>query len=371
MHRSTLVKNSYRTGNREEPTPTSGGLLAAAGALLLSLLLHGLALWTLPSDLLTGNVEAVSQKPPLEVTVVPPPEEIAALSFVETHPDVPQNEPDTTHHFAARSQQAAQEELSQAPEGTAPTIDGESATSQNIVEGDLNAPVFSQRRPTTMPSAEETSPTPLPPPLSRPRSTPDFLKPSPNTLEGEGVGVPIVETEAAEALVAESPQIINLDTAQQTLQATKEVLGPALSESLESPTPLPRPSLSPRVVPAPLRRSLTQASRLGRVAIDAKFSEFGEYQQRMLEAISTQWRLLARHSNFVFHDTGSRVTIVFELTKEGRVENLTVKETSSTRPAMLLCKDAILSRAPFGLWTEAMVAALGTSDTVTITFYYR
>ena len=354
--------------NPEWQRPAAGGRRVAAAALLGSVLLHGLFLWTLPEDWLRSEATLSAQNAPLEVALIPLPQREEPLRFVEAPSDVPQNEPDASRHFAARSQQAAQEAESTAPEGEIPEIEGEVEQSQSIVEGDLTLSPFSEH--TGPPGqADEEDILPQPPERARlrPRAQPDFLTRPLSGDKEDGVDVPIVEREAPEEVLERAPQVIDLNMPEEEHNAPRD----DAAAGLEAIEPLPRPRLGPRAIPAPLRRSFTQASRFGRIAIDAQLSEFGEYHQRMIETISTQWRLLADNFNFVFRDTGSRVQIVFVLTREGRVKNITVSETSSSRTATLLCKDAILSRAPFGIWTDDMVAVLGESDTVTITFYYR
>ena len=137
------------------------------------------------------------------------------------------------------------------------------------------------------------------------------------------------------------------------------------------PAPLPRPRLEIPRPPAPLRESLGGVSRLGVVAIEAKFTEFGAYQQRMMEAISAQWNLLAGRYHFTSRDLGTRVEVVFSLDKDGVLKDFKIEGSSASRAATLLCQDAVISRAPFGPWTEAMVRMLGDETPVRIRFFYQ
>ena len=100
-------------------------------------------------------------------------------------------------------------------------------------------------------------------------------------------------------------------------------------------------------------------------------SNLMSYQQRMIEAISAQWNLLGRQFNYTSTDYGTKVVAEYILNREGQVTDLKIIFTSASRPATLLVQDAILSRAPFGLWTKEMVATLGEQQTIRITFFYR
>ena len=48
------------------------------------------------------------------------------------------------------------------------------------------------------------------------------------------------------------------------------------------PSPRPRPRL-PKVAPGPVRNHAPGVSRTGRIAVDAKFSEFGEYMDYIIQ----------------------------------------------------------------------------------------
>ncbi len=331
-------------------------------ALLVTLLLHSLLLWTLPANLFESRSYSKSPDSDLTVELEEAPEK--EFRFVETNPDVPQNEPDKTRNVAARSQQAAQEKVTEEPLGDTPKVTGEVDESQKIVDGALETPLLSGGAVVVVDQQPEATPQ-EPSPLAvlipgAPPMPPEFLRE--DSVEEKGLGPLIVESKTKEN--SEDSRIIDLNS--NSAPNAQSVPVP-----LDSTEPLARPRLNFQVVPGPVRNSPSSVSSLGVVAIDAQFSQFGEYTQRMIEAISGQWHLLARNFNHSFQDMGSRVKIEFNLTPEGRVENLIVKETASSRPATLLCKDAILSRAPFGEWNEEMVAMLGDNDRVKITFYYR
>lgn len=154
-------------------------------------------------------------------------------------------------------------------------------------------------------------------------------------------------------------------TAGTVAQGTEET--PAIDPN----APRPRPVLEPRLSAGPLRHQAVTANARGLVAIDSRFSEFGAYQQRMIEAISAQWYMLARQSRAIDSEYGTQVVLVFTMDSEGIVSGTKVRFTNASAAATLLCINAVESRSPFGPWTADMQRVLGVTQTVTFTFYYR
>jgi len=118
-----------------------------------------------------------------------------------------------------------------------------------------------------------------------------------------------------------------------------------------------------------LLRNNTGVNRVGTVAVDARFSNYGDYAQRMMEAIqSTWWDLLyrARMENY----TRGVVVVRFRLHRDGTVTHLEVLETGVGSLPTFACKDAVAACAPFDAWRADMVAMFGEEDVVTIRFNY-
>ncbi|PJF38435.1 MAG: hypothetical protein CUN54_10870, partial [Phototrophicales bacterium] len=103
------------------------------------------------------------------------------------------------------------------------------------------------------------------------------------------------------------------------------------------------------------------------VSIDANYSQFGDYMQRMVEAVSEQWELLGHRSNLADGNLDTRVVLTFHLDKSGRVKDMQIAYSNATRAAQLLCQDAVISRSPYGEWTREMVNALGEDLPITFT----
>ncbi len=141
------------------------------------------------------------------------------------------------------------------------------------------------------------------------------------------------------------------------------------TQGADTPAPRERKMVTRRASNGPLMKSRGAASRMGAVGVDANFSEFGGYVERMLEAIEARWNQLGDRYG-IAGEVGTTVQIVFKINAKGEVTDYLVKNSSASRTGTLICQDAILSRAPFGEWTLDMIRVLGDEQTVTITFHY-
>jgi outer membrane biosynthesis protein TonB len=151
---------------------------------------------------------------------------------------------------------------------------------------------------------------------------------------------------------------------------------PGPGKSAAKPTPAPvaanpeRPRAStPSGTYGLLLRRPVGVSRAGSIAIDARFSNYGDYTQRMMEAIQSSWWSIIERSRFEGVSRG-RVVVRFRLHRDGTVTNTEILGTEVTRVMSLACKDAVMAPAPYDIWRADMVAMYGESDTVTINFHY-
>ncbi len=154
---------------------------------------------------------------------------------------------------------------------------------------------------------------------------------------------------------------------QQQQQTTKAVMPSAE----DIPQPKARPRLSMKIPAGPLMDNNNASSNNGLISVESKFSEFGAYQQRMIEAISRQWNLLGSKYD-LSSEYGTFVIIEFSLNTDGHLVNFKVVNASSANIGKGLCQQAILSTAPYGVWTQEMVNTLGLQpQQVRIQFLYR
>ncbi len=336
---------------------------------LLTLLIHVLLFASIP-----WRIEAEQNRAPdwtreIEVVYEQPEEE--PMRFVETNPEVPTNAPDQTENFAAREQQAAQEEPTQPSPDRNPFIKGDEEESPRLVSGDIMAEPTPLVAPA--PAAQESVQaqidrvTPPPPPRA-----PQFIEQEIDSEDGLASMLEEPDIEEKETKEPrESKEItLNLEETDSKMEAQDKTSMPQQQESQQQ-QPRPRPRLRPRVTAGPLMDAAGGVTSVGAIAIDAEFHQFGDYLQRMFEAIGYQWNLLATQTRRASSQTYSRVIVEFWVARSGYLHNAQVLFSSAGKAGTLICEDAILSRAPFGEWTEEMVSTLGEKQRVRVTFIYR
>ncbi len=358
----------------EEPADRGAVLGAALATAIAHLMLAALVPWEMGPEAFSGRarhqeIEYAGEVRDEMAAARPDPER---QRFVEANPDAPSSPPDETRNFSNRDQQSAQPEpvRDSSPDRT-PRVNGEEADSPKIVQGNLMEEKLEGSLLITGGEAEAGAEMPefqsLPPP-----SAPDFTRAAvPAPADAEGMGSHLKPSAAEDPAPSRQereivPLALNpLTVASGSVPAEKEEAG-ALKGA-----PLPRPRLAPRLPPGPLKQSARGVSRAGRMAIDANFSEFGDYLQRMFEAVSWRWNLLAEQTRRSYAEMHSQVEIEFFLTRQGQVKDLKVIQSSAGKTATLICEDAVKSPAPYGKWTDEMAAALGERQAVRITFQYR
>ena len=176
----------------------------------------------------------------------------------------------------------------------------------------------------------------------------------------------------------EHPDVLRL--AQATPLPPSDPVAPPPVPVAEAGTPRvagtpPRPANPLLAPPRPsgtsglLLRNPSDVGRAGAIALDARFSTYGDYSQRMLEAVQASWWRILDRMSVPDLSTGT-VVVRFRIRPDGTVTDATI--VSSTVPALaaLACKDAVTLPAPFDPWRPEMAALLGGEEWVTITFHY-
>ena len=291
-------------------------LRSAALAVAVSLGLHLLLLWALPDTFhkvvaFVHPVEVLTAPVKIDEARLPP-----KLRFIETNPVANQAVPKTTPFTSSRNQTAAQPVPEKMPTNSPlPKSEGTSE-SLRIAQGKPRSIDQSQAQPISQPSVSMAAPVKAAPPPGPGKSA---AKPSP-------------------APVAANPE-------------------------------RPRASVPSGTYGLLLRRPVG-VSRAGSIAVDARFSNYGDYTQRMMEAIQSSWWSIIERSRFEGVTRG-RVTVSFRLHRDGTVTDAKVLGTEVTRVMTLACKDSVMAPAPYDIWRADMVAMYGESDTVTINFLYH
>lgn len=294
-------------------------LRAAAFAAVASLGLHLLLLWLLPDSF--RQVAAIVR--PVEVLTAPVKIDEARLParlrFAETNPLANQAVPKTAPFTSSRNQTAAQPVPEKLPSNSALPKSAGTSPEIRLAQGRPRSIDQSQAQPTPAPAIAMAGPRTAPPP-------------------GPGKAAARPVPKAAPAPAPADPE-------------------------------RPRASI-PSGTAGLLLRNSVGVNRAGAVAIDARFSQYGDYTQRMLEAIQSSWWSIIERSQFEGVQRG-RVTVRFRLHRDGTVTDATILSNEVTRVMSLACKDAVMAPAPYDVWRADMVALYGESDIVTINFYYR
>ena len=113
--------------------------------LIGTVLFHLIGIFWMPEDIFTTERgEIVNRYRDFEIELEPPEEEEPEQSYTQTNPDAPENEPDDADTFAARSQQAAQEELPDEidPENRPSSESDDDIETSQFITGDLSPPEF-------------------------------------------------------------------------------------------------------------------------------------------------------------------------------------------------------------------------------------
>ncbi len=347
-------------------------------AFLATIFVHLGVILVIPDELMPQNKSDTSQAQKeaeiYEISLVDP----VDVRFVEANPEAPENEPDRRDQYSYRAQQAA-DNSPLIDAANKPKVDGEE-DSQKILQGSLQqtpplepgvyAPASRPGERDGEQGGELGAPNELVlPQLAKPIPAPNFIQQDLASDQGLGSRVDLVG-EAPE--VFEVPDLdapINVYRPQSVAEQEQKV-GDSAGGTLEAqPTPRARPRLAPELMVGPLMRSHGSTSRRGSLAIDATFSEFGEYEQQFYAAVQTGW--YQEIDFFQPIDTSTRVQVCFTLHADGRVENVKSVQTSASEIATFICETAITKRSPFRPWTKEMVQVFGQQRTLHVVFHYR
>ena len=351
------------------------------GTVVVHLLLFALV-WFLPEDLLDGEggvVDPVGEanfeielSPDLLAPVAPP---APPQRFVEVNPAAPENVPDDTALYGAQNQQVAQPVPSPATGSDAPKVDGEGKNDATALVSGLNAPEARPSPSEVLASAftppEPPSLVPEQPAVERaPARAVNPLAGGEQLLGDADGGVGTTTTLLPPVAGAESGPEAVKGTAEGRAATGGYFAG---TPAIDRTRPQERPRLSDVAINGrntPTIKNEFGSENIGAVAYDAKWSAYGEYLQRLIDAVQGQWERLIRRSSF-YPTSGSTVRVVFKLDSAGLISEVVRVDGTGAELAKRLCVSAITERAPYGDWSEDMIAVLGREQEITFTFFYQ
>ena len=346
---------------------TRSTLIGVAGVLLIHLLLWGVAPMVMQFEPIPVRPRSAAGRD-FNIELAPdmfakaPAKPKDPFKFVETNPEAPENTPDKTNNFAAQNQQVAQEKPTPDGKSDRPATEGKKDfESTQIVNGRLSQPAEPMEAvppPTNLPPADQV--------VAAPRAEQNPL-PGDVKIEGEnkeGVGSSLAKRLENARAVPEKVEGV---------RGAKEVEGATATQPAIDPhRPQPRPQLVKPVQsrPAILAENKFGTTNIGNIAVDAKWSNYGAYLQRMIETVQIQWEriIIEQKANPV---VGSIVTVKFIMDDEGKIARIVNVDTTASETASRACVSGITDRSPYGPWTDDMKAVLGDRQEMTFTFYYQ
>jgi hypothetical protein len=281
--------------------------------------------------------------------------------FVETNPDAPANEPDKTNNFGAQNQQVAQEKPTPDSKSDRPALEGKKDfESPQIVDGQLVKPVEEQQAPPAVETPPNEPAVAAPKLEQNPLSGFDKMEGEDKAAYGTNKAKP---TENPEAIPEKVEGVKNVPLIQGATTTTPQI---------DPQRPRPRPTIvkQQQVRPAIFAENKFGTSNIGPIAVDARWSNYGAYLQRMLETVQLQWERILSESK-IYPVSGSTVEITFIMNDEGGITKIVTVDSSASDGASRACMSAITERAPYGKWTDDMIAVLGNQQQMTFKFFYQ
>lgn len=295
----------------------------------------------------------------LEFNLTPEEAPTDPLRFIETNPNKPDNVPEDPKFFAAQNQQAAQENPTD-ENSDLPTTIGKDVPSSSIVSGERAEPQEAVAPGAQQQSAQENSEVAKESRNEAVAPLPGFEK-----LVGEneeGIGTNVAENSQRPRAVDEKR-----DGGDEPAQEEMVVATDQSNPGRQGPRERPRVNQNAR--PAVLANQPHGVSQAGQIGVDAKFSEFGDYLQELVEIVQAQWnRVLAQTATYPV--TGSKVVVRFTLNSQGVISRIEEVEETAGKQGTYACLSAIQDPQPYRPWTKEMVAILGEDEEITFYFYY-
>lgn len=330
-----------------------------------TILVHLLMLLLLPRIFLSGGANSMARLAPphkFDLEFEPPPPQPKPrpppMKFVEANPNANNNIPDKTNNFAAQNQTVAQEKPNPKGSSDMPTLEGrKDIHSTQIVTGTLQPQV--RTPPAPAPQTAQTKPSVSPPKREQNPLT-GFDKSIGDTKDAYGTNVGKLPDQAQDV----QRQVSGTPDAPINDSATSMI------PKIDPLHPQPRRFLAQHVRPAVFSENKLGTKNIGPIALDARWSNYGEYLQRLIESVQIEWdRIL--ESSAVYPPSGTTVSVKFVIDSKGRITRIVDVESTSSEQGKQACESAITNRSPYGEWTADMIAMLGQQQEMTFMFYYE
>ncbi len=350
-------------------------LIAAVFTIFLHLVLY----YALPQSALYPEGPPLARPQSLELVLTPstlpdPGEE----RFVMAAPDREQLKPEDTPNISDRDQLAAQEQPALPSPDETPQVEGDNPDSSRIVQGNPFAPKAPQFSAGGGEGDVGEADSPLPERVAAPADGGQVAADNAPEVDAvplpDDAGVRVVEERGPSDTRPDEEEFDTIADGRSWEQSAfdgegHDRLNTPEQQASQSPTPRPRQMVERSRSYGPLRHSTTGTIRIGKLAINAQYSEFGEYWTRVGEIIEQRWRNILYNMQAVAF-SGAQVTVKFYVTREGEVEGVEILYSNAGRLAETISTDAISSEAPYFRWTPDMILRMGDRAPMSITFHY-
>ena len=310
----------------------------------------------------------------LEDAVLPIELEIVPSYYAEVNPEAIENKPDKSQVYSFKDQQAADTFMKE-DNSPVPLISGSEAYASKIVSAEVVSKESQSSPGIYKIAANENTTMELDAGQTELNLTyaeaASRIQINPFELEENKAGVDVMTFKNEETFIPETiGQSKIIPITKDALSATPQ----SVSEGAETPEktrpiPMVRPKLSSEITKGPTMQSQASANKFGVIALDASFSEFGEYEQQFYSALQVGW-----YNEVAFYkplDSGTEVSISFILKSDGSIHSVTVLSSTAGLIATTLCESAITKRSPFRPWTQEMIQVFGEQKELRVRFYYR
>lgn len=311
------------------------------------------------------DIEMMPEQLPEETLQMPAPQK-PPMKFVETNPDAPDNVPDNTNNFAAQNQQAAQLTAPKKDGGDRPEMEGrKDIESTQVVSGTMSSPQPASPPVPLTPEEIEAAAAQMRAEIAREQV------PLPGIEKNTGDNPDTFGTNVAK--VVPHPDDVDEWKKGAPDKPTKPLTAEALRSVVNPTRPRPRPVLAAqsRARPAVFSENTMGTKNIGAMAVDARWSHYGEYLQKLVEAVQMQFDKLIEESHS-YPSSNSMVRVKFILNSSGEIARILSVEGGQAGPqAEGWCVSSISNPAPYGKWTEDMVALLGQEQEMTFSFFFH
>jgi len=115
-------------------------------------------------------------------------------------------------------------------------------------------------------------------------------------------------------------------------------------------------------------RSRARNQQCRRIGRDARWSEYGEYMQELIEIVDHEWHGILDESN-LHYKANTHVDVTFTINSKGEVK-VTSYENFSDDVALSQCRSAITTRGRTESGPTRWWRWLGEEQSITFSFYY-